>query len=346
MKKINKLMNFAFIIAICLLGGCAEQGNSYTPGSELGSSLTSTADDVSDISSESSSLGNSSKSTSSTDISVSPSGTESSEEQSSDVSAVPIPVEFSNEDRELQEILRNMEGIYDTVDFWFRHDEPDDDTAKKYLFVFPEFKRSSYTDFMPMTYYYEIPNGYSENGMVIPQTYNDFKNLLLSFLSEQYLEATDQVIKGSMTEITGDSFTELDDQTSGRLSSMIENCDGAFFVTWEKCWDSPVKFIGIDGKMYRHAFNWDRGIEGTWIVDVDTAKVISKTDDTIEFSYITDSWLQVDKNGSIVDKDEILNDTELYEKNAIVGVLKYERGGWKRDWDKADKERWEESLKY
>lgn len=311
MKKINNLTRSAFLIAILFLVGCTERGSSSAPDAGLDSSLVSSENSVSDISSESSS----SESTSSTDISVSSSSTESSSEQSSDVSDA-VPVEFTDEDRELQKILKELNDVFVIFDEWITSGIPFD-YAKKYEFLFPEAEfRISYT-------YCEMLDNYLDHGMIVPNNYEDFKKFMLNFLTE---EATNLALTDDYVVAKGTVIENSDDVLSIVLDDDCKGNEGA-------------KFIEIDGKMYKRIPEGGKGLYGIRDLVPESAKAISKTDDTIEFTFLTgirSNWYEFQNN------DLYLSDEKLYKEHAIVGVLKYERGGWKRDWDVDLRERWNE----
>ncbi|MCM1167160.1 MAG: hypothetical protein NC401_14230, partial [Ruminococcus sp.] len=80
------------------------------------------------------------------------------------------------------------------------------------------------------------------------------------------------------------------------------------------------RFVELDGHLY--------GVDATRtdVIDIDcgTAKVVSRTDDTIEFRYLEEYY------GCEPHPTEYENEP-LYSEFAFGGVLKYERDGWKLD---------------
>lgn len=294
----------AFLLAgAMLLGGCSKGGNGYAPGAEKDPSSVSSESSVSEVLSESRSVNSSS-------------GVESSSEQSSDVSAAPVPVEFTDEDKKLQELLRGMEKTEFTIRNWFQVSFPesnDGTPAEEIIFKFSE------DNYDHSHIYYQMPPDYSEHGMLIPRTYDDMKELLLNYFSERLTEETMRmVVKGDITKISENVF-----------DTTLDKYVNVFYVTLDKKasdFDYP-KFIEAGGAMYRNSGEGGRGID-ICEIDIETVKITQKTDDTIEFSFLPYSWITEEKN------KEYLADEKRYTEHASTGRLKYERGGWKRDSDK------------
>ncbi len=311
MIKLHKTTTALLLSAVILLGGCAEQRPDPMPGADTN---TNTSSDVSG--------GESSESTESTtsDISGKPkssseneSNSDSSPEESSDTSVDTVPVEFTDEDRELQKILENLEKGTTALNSWFTGGAPSDNgiaLTKSLIFQFPEINHPNQDPHYQN--YYPIPDGYSEAGFIIPNTCDDIRENILEYFSERCTNSfMDEVKNGSMTE----------------------NPDGTFTVMLndeEKEWNP--KFLEIDGKMYREDSLGGKGLAGIQAINPASAKIMSKTDDAIEFTYVTAYWYDTDEKGN----PKYIDDVSLYEENAHIGVLKYERGGWRRDWDKDD----------
>lgn len=298
MTKLHKTTTALFLAAALLLSGCAEQGNSPAQGTENTSSDSNLSDSTATSNSDSTSTD--------PEVPTPESAPQNSSEVSSDVSADIVPVEFTEEDKELHELLKNLDGISE-FGGWLTAGIVDDTQLEKYDLVISE------TD-MPTTYY-KLPDDYSINGKIIPHTYAGMRDVMLEYLTERF---TDDLLKTMMAV--------------GKGSIKEQNPDGSLLITLlndEHINKGFYKFFEIDGSMYRNSSVGGKGL-GNTIIEPETAKVISKTDDTIEFTYLS-SWIYFDN------MDEIQRiDATNYSEHAITGVLKYERGGWKRDWDKDD----------
>ncbi len=333
MTKLHKT-TIAFLLAAALLmTGCAEHSNILAPDADTN---TNTSSDISDSnssestdnSSESSGSSNNSTSTksesSSSDTSDSVSESESSSEtesnsdsiseESSDTSDYTIPIELTDEDKELQKNLKGLEDGAKAIHYWFTASIPRDNHGMPLIttlaFHFPEINNPGQD--LYFRYYYPIPDGYSEAGFVIPNTCDGIRKIMLEYFSERCTNSfMNQVGTGRITENSDGTFTVmLDDK--------------------EKKW--APRFLEIDGIMYRDDCVGGKGI-GFRTLEPDTAKIVSKTDDTIEFTYLSTNWMYYDFDEDTYKK---ITDESQYTKTALTGFLKYERGGWRRDWDKDD----------
>ncbi|MDE7229884.1 MAG: hypothetical protein K2N56_05325 [Oscillospiraceae bacterium] len=308
MAKLHKAATALLLAAVMSLGGCSERGNSPTQEPE-NISLDNTS-------------GNSSKSfeSSTSDISDSVSEQQSSTEResdsqsssdgSSDISVDTVPVEFTEEDKELHKILKTLEGI-NVFEGWLtaEMDDPYDDVQLETFDLFIADTHMSHT-------YYKIPDNFAINGRVIPHTYAGLRDIMLENLTERF---TDDLLKIMML--------------AGKGSIKEKNSDGTFLIELlddgEYINKGYYRFLEIDGAMYCSTSVGGKGL-GNVYVEPETAKVISKNDDTIEFTYMA-GWYYSD------DMDNTKKiDASYYAEHAITGVLKYERGGWRRDWDKDD----------
>lgn len=323
MNKLHKITTALLLLTAMLLTGCAKRGN--TPASGVNTN-SNTSPEVSDNYSSENTESSISEASNISSEPESGRNSDSSSEESSDTSVDTVPVEFTDEDKELQKILEDLEKGGSTIDGWFICDRPivswaeldsegnlvqcsqEGVTVQEYEFFFPKMG-------VPATYYL-MPDNYSENGMIFPQTYKEIKEIALEYYSER---AVDNIMeywvgKGSMTEKT----------------------DGTIEVTLdENCSNDWYKLLEIDGKMYRASGDGGRGL-GTTPINPFSAKIVSKTDDTIEFTYLTTNWLYYDFDEDTYKK---ITDESQYAKEVLTGVLKYERGGWRRDWDKDDPRR-------
>ena len=313
MTKLHKTTTALLLTATLILSGCAEQRNSPAQGTESTSSggssdfSSTTTDSESSIpKGESTSEPPSSPSENSSDNSDITSDPDRSSGGSSDVNSDPIPVEFTEEDLELQHMLEEIYKGESMIECWFRNAEPlSDGITLPEPYICKLYKNDG-TEFSSYHSFYLIPKDYSEGGGVIPNTCEGMKAIMMEYCSDSVTDVwMTMVCKGNMTE----------------------NSDGTFTIILDNNNDYH-EFIEIDGRMYRFSDVKVRSFLKH--IDCRTAKVVSRTDDTIEFSFITPDWYNLDED----DNPIYLNDVSQYEENAYTGVLKYERGGWRRDWDK------------
>ncbi len=207
-----------------------------------------------------------------------------------------IPITFTEEDRELQEILKGMKaGVEDLNKLFIKR--ADGFVENKYFqngadahgyYLIPENKKTG-------------PN----NMFDIPQTRDGLEKLLLEYFSANVVEKfMSEVNKATAVETTKGTFITLEDREKGFS-----------------------KFIEVDGRMCCDAeeYGMNHYMYGTWAPPYymlcDTAKVKSKTDDTIYFSYIS-------SYSNVLDP---WTDYKQYEGSFsnIDCSLKFERGGWK-----------------
>ncbi len=257
MNKLHKKATALLLVAAMLLTGCAEHGNVPAPGSDTN---TNTSSDISD-SNSSESTDNSSESSISSDNSTSTTSESSSsdtsdsvsepESSSSESSQLIVPTEFTEADRELQEILKGLWPAAEEINKMFAGADTVDMT---YTFKFSDFEYQ----------YSLIPeNMLTQPGglFVVPQTYAEMEELLLKYFTEQAVEKyMMEVNKGSLTE----------------------NPNGTFTVKPDDAEKGCTPFIEISGKMYCRAGAMDIGFS----VNCETAKVIDRTDDLIRFSFL------------------------------------------------------------
>ncbi len=280
MKKLSNITNSILLSGVLLLSGCSERGNSYTPGTNINLSLDISESDIPD----------STSSLTSSDSTSNISSSENSFEQSSDVSAEPVPVEFTEEDRELQEILSNLLVPAEEIYSWMVN-EVYSDTV--YKFRFSDFDETK-------VHYYYLFSGIGSGLFERPTTCEEMEDLMLEYFTA---DRTDKFLS---------KFS---------VCSAVENSDGTYTLKRvdKKTSPLPTKFIEINGQLYR-----DEGVSTYSInIDLDTVTVNSKTDDTIEFTYLCNDWTRD------VDNSTCLNDKTLYLEYSLNGTLKYEREGWK-----------------
>lgn len=216
--------------------------------------------------------------------------------QDSEVRIDPVPLEFTEDDREIQKILSELENPTDEIYFWMSGLNPPEPTDP-YKFILPG--RDSYS------IYYRIPENsrQRENSpFEIPTTLAGMKEIMLKYFSA---ERTEKFLKNF------------------GVFSAVENSDGSYTLTLDSSTEykktSPI-FVEVDGKLYR-----DDGASTSSIsIDSETAKVVRKTDSVIEFTYLFyhyDDW----------EPNTKYRYEPLYSQYAKKGILKYEMGGWKLD---------------
>ncbi len=320
MTKSHKTSTALLLAAALLLSGCAEHDPASAPGAEISTSSDSL---IGNSSSEPVSADSSSSEAESSNSSENTERSESSKstENSSEPGAEKIPVEFTEEDKEFQEMLKPIAEGCDRLNTWYSCDAAYDSYQGGNLlfesikFKFPELV-DPYSQKVIEADYYQLPKDHkdAENALPIPNTYEDVKNTMLEYLTEQYVSESEYYgsngcAKGTMSKNDG-----------GGYNVILENKDFQF----------APKLLEIDGVMYRQS-----GVGGrdafTGIIP-STAKIVSKTDDTVEFTYLWNHWSMCEDNGD----PKYIDDVKLYDQCACTGVLKYERGGWRRDKDKAD----------
>lgn len=193
------------------------------------------------------------------------------------------PTEYTAEDEELQKILEELAPNY-TISGWFN---TAGEYSDAYYFEFPELD-SDY-----ITFYYKLPTGTFANGKEkYPQSYDELEALLLKYFTQETVDYyMERVCRGTKTEISNENFS----YSKGSYSVTIDR----------QITDTVPRIIEIDGEMYYEVFEKS----GSGSPNYDTAKVISKTDNSIDFSYVQ-------------------NEFGYYETSEKI---KFERGGWKFD---------------
>ncbi len=251
MNKLRKITTAALLSVAMLLTGCMEHRTDHAPGLNTNTNASS---DISDS--------NSSESTESTvyETSKIPSEPKSSSEESSDISADAVPVEFNEEDKELQNILEDVERGCAAIDLWFTNSAPEGIPEDKGF----SFRFSGDND-LSDGFFYSIPKSYSEGELVIPDTYDKMMETILEYFSENR---------------AGDFFRRL------AKGSMTENSDGTFSISLynDNMDKGHIELIEIDKTMYRSSVVITKGFINP--IDIKTAKLTKKTYDTIEFTYL------------------------------------------------------------
>lgn len=273
-----------------LLGGCTEQRVSNTTHDNSSS-------DISDSNSrQDESISNSISGTESSVSSVESSISEVENSYDIPDGVELVPVEYTDEDRELQKILYDLkeptEWIFSSIASPICGTE-----IKRYKF--PELGSDVTMPFGNSGDYF-----FEEE----PATIAGAKKAMLRYFSER------------KTENYMRSFA---------VCSVTEDTDGTYIVKFEDGAEQFItapgeylrpRYLEIDGQLY----GFD-GIKITSIsIDYETAKIVSKTDDTIEFTYLEEPYW------ADLPHPEYRNEP-LYSQHANRGILKYERGGWKLD---------------
>lgn len=281
------------LLAVLLLGGCAE----------ISSNSVTTTDTSSTSISQSESSSENESSPQSTIIKSTQSSTESSSinpfAQSRLEGVTITPVEYTDEDKELQKILLDLQKPTEEILFWLVNM-----THNPVLkFRFPQFGNES------VSRYALIPENhrlYDDNLFDKPTTRDGLEKIMLEYFSEEFTKVrTDDIAVCTMTENPDGTYSVI-------FTDGIDQFANSFLHS---------NLLEIDGRLYQR-----EGLKPVSInMDCETAKIISKTDDTIEFSYLDDVGDDYDQylfNGNY--KNE-----PFYSENALKGSLKYERGGWK-----------------
>lgn len=187
-----------------------------------------------------------------------------------------LPVDFTEEDLELQAMLTELVAGAEDIDKMF--DSMGADTG--ITFTSNEYNNGNlYAANYYTGDYYLIPEGRrSESGLfVVPQSYDEMEELVNRYFSSQAASFyMSWVGKGRNMTPNPDGTFNVDVQKG----SMIELLNGSIIVRDKK--ETKPIFIEIDGKMYRSTTAQNIGGLG---IDCKTAKVIRKTEKSIEFSY-------------------------------------------------------------
>lgn len=241
MTKLHKTLTSLLLTAVLLLSGCSKQEPASVSNSD-----TNISSDIPDSTSPQST----DFSDSTTTEPESSAYSENSESSSSESRELIIPTEFTEEDRELQKILKELWPAVFDINLMFRGSS----AINESIIV-------KYSDYK--SYYCLIPeNMKSPNGIfTVPQTYDEMEELLLKYHTERSAEKY-------MREVNRGELTE--------------NPDGTYNLTVYDTDKGRTPFIETDGRMYCNI----GVIGGAHGLDCDTAKVIEKTDDLIHFSCV------------------------------------------------------------
>lgn len=250
MTKPHKTVTALLLAAALLLSGCEEQRNSPAQGTENTSSDSSVHIDQEDSASENESTDESQSSADS-----------DSENSASGSDQLTVPTEFTEEDRNLQAILNDIQGGVNLIQNWYSSgaalssDGLPLTPEQKFLFPQSNSPDNVYS-------YYLIPDGYSiEGGTIMPTTRADMIKIMLDYYSEKYIDQYYDIGTGTMEE----------------------NSNGTFSVVFDESRNThPGHFIEINKRLYR--FDSEGG--NVPPLNVQAARVTHKTDDLIEFTFV------------------------------------------------------------
>lgn len=279
--RFKHITTIALLTATILLGGCSKNHNNSVPETDTSSVIVFSSDSLQAES-----------------LSDNESSITGSLVQSNDESIVLTPVEFTDEDKELQNILSELLNPAEEILSWFV--EMALPTPMIYI-DFPQYEN------IPSGGFALVPENYFHNGSYslfeMPTTRDGMREIMLKYFSEEYTEnRVGDIVSGTLTENPDGTYS----------MTVTDEIDTSLELIYEK-------FVEADGRLYQRDGIKIAGIN----MDYSTAKIVSKTDDTIEFTYLLNSY-------SYKPKPEYKNEP-LYSENAFKGVLKYERGGWKFD---------------
>ncbi len=184
-----------------------------------------------------------------------PSGYVSDISNNLDQSSVPeIDPEFTEEDLKFQAELKELVNAAEDIDRMFR--DMGYAPGMKFRYYFDGDKEHYYE-----AEYFEISKDRrTELGLfAVPQSYDEMEELVTRYFSERA------------------SLSYMVYAAKGRLT---ENDDGTYRIDLVKGSGYP-KFVEIDGRMYRAAESKSGGLG----IDCGTAKIIRKSENSIEFSY-------------------------------------------------------------
>ena len=169
--------------------------------------------------------------------------------------APEIPVEFTDQDLELREILESLEPGNETTRLFMTNLT---ETGTSYNFVTTGISGNSREEYI--TQYYDLTS--AEQEFDYPRSRDEFEQRLLPYFTR---EATDLY---------------MNNVTKGYSMIPIDPLINFYSVTVENN-TNPI-YIEMDGKMY---YRWDTADHRSRI-NYDTIKVIDRTDDTIVFSHV------------------------------------------------------------
>ena len=185
---------------------------------------------------------------------------------SSDISLsggnIIIPSEFTEEDKELQQILNSTDkDALELCKVFGYYPQTTHENRRRVCFLFPQMAK-------PITYQFDKYDYYSD---IMMQNGNLYKRLTNSFTAEAVEKFTNSIVKGVV--IT----------TSANMSDFtVSITEGGKFSEDGYLIEPPNVIEMEDGSIYSCTWFNGRDLNGYW----STAKVISRTDNEIIFSYI------------------------------------------------------------
>ena len=306
MKKSHNTITAFLLITALLLSGCSEKTNDSVPTADTSSTTVSPHESISENESTTQSpITESTQSRTETVNSAKNSAPESSVQSTSE-EPEPVPVEFTDEDRELQKILSDLWEPTQNIHSWFNYvgvptdlyPDADDWRLKIPEISFDDESCKWIPDNLRMT----------DSMFSIPTSKAGMEELFHKYFSA---ERTDNLLR----RIPACELIERSDKT---LTLKLKDDPEIY-----KNHNTRINFIEVDGRLYVPDYMGAKDY-----IDVETAKVTKKTNDTIEFVFLGTGDAGPDY------KPQILNNTLLYSKYAQRGSIKLEDGIWKlHSWD-------------
>ena len=303
MKKAHITVSL-LLSALLLLSGCSENTSSSAPADDISSTTVSQPESTPETESTTQNpIIESTQSSTETVSSTESSSTVSSTQSSTPEDIEPVPVEFTDEDRELQKILSDLcEPAWQVVSMFSSLGVPDfSHQPHQFLRMtiielsFLEMECDMIPDnFRPEHFMFDVPTSKTEMG---------------NFISKYYSK--------EMTDTLLDRIPvcELVEQSGNSLIVKFKDDPEIYQKEGFQIW-----FVEVDGRLYVRNSHGAPGF-----IEVDTAKITKKTNNTIEFIYL--------KSPEYI-KEEIISNASLYSKYAEKGALKLEDGVWKlHSWD-------------
>ncbi|MCH5195670.1 MAG: hypothetical protein J1F28_03090 [Oscillospiraceae bacterium] len=288
------MKRFTAIILLSALLLTACTGDKLTESSDMQSSSTSSANsENSSADSDSTASGGSSAISGGSSTTTN----SSSSESSSDPTEGLTPLSFTDEDLELQEILRGLisGGAYEAYG-WFYSFTVREPVEQKIRFN----GDSRYDDRNAYKYdsYHIIPENYKDYTLTFPSTRDEMEKIVGRFFTKQETaEFMKRVAKGTVTgEEDGVLLVTLDSDTEVYM---------------------PPYYLEAGGRMYHiNAF----GVHQLNL-DYNTARVTAKSDGKIEFTFLKDDYAY--------EPNTEFRYEELYYDYAEEGYIVLEDGEWK-----------------
>ena len=303
MKK-SHIIASLLLTAAMLLTGCSEKTNNTSPPADTSSTTISQPESTPETESTTQHPIIESTQSSTETVSSTENSTPESSVQNTSEEAEPIPVEFTDEDRELQKILSDLyDPTWEVISWFSSLGIPD------YSHEWHQFLRLTIIG-LPFDWemeYDRIPDNFRHDGNMfdVPTSKAEMGKFISKYFSKE------------MTDTLLDRIP---------VCELVERSENSLIVKFK---DDPeiyqkegfqIWFVEVDGRLY---VPFIQGVRG--YIEVDTAKVTKKTDDTIAFIYL---------ESPSYSKEEIINNASLYSECVESGTIKLEDGVWKmHSWD-------------